>query len=441
MALTIGDYLYRQVVPGDAEVHMNFGNFEVLHAQVAKKAKGSTQPLAVEARLDLDTYSMSLEWFNVDSETGVQASEWFASGCVSFEDPDSWRSEWDRMSHLVLGRIEALEHMAKDGTASRLSKNLAYTLFKNVVDYADRYRGMDSVVIHDHEAYADITLIPERHGTWHTPPHWIDSVSHLAGLIMNGSDASNTRDFFYVTPGCDSFRLLKALEPGAKYRSYVRMFPTASEGENMHAGDVYIMQDEHIVGMVGQIRFRRVPRVLMDRFFSASDGKAIPTPAPKTTQPATQKTVKVVQQTAKSQPPPRKKSSAPKAPPKVQVTVNERLPPTPPSESVTPPNGKIESVKVEVQPLPAGTITPPESDDGADAGPVGQCLQLIARETGLGVSDLTPEATFAQLGVDSLMSLVLSEKFRAELGIEVKSSLFLECPTIEDMKGWIEQYC
>jgi asperthecin polyketide synthase len=46
-----------------------------------------------------------------------------------------------------------------------------------------------------------------------------------------------------------------------------------------------------------------------------------------------------------------------------------------------------------------------------------------------------------QLGVDSLMSLVLSEKFRAELGLEIKSSLFLECPTIGEMTGWLEQYC
>jgi asperthecin polyketide synthase len=72
---------------------------------------------------------------------------------------------------------------------------------------------------------------------------------------------------------------------------------------------------------------------------------------------------------------------------------------------------------------------------------VGQCLQLMARETGLDIGDLTADASFVQLGIDSLMSLVLSEKFRAELGIEVKSSLFLECPTIGDMTSWLEQYC
>lgn len=211
---------------------------------------------------------MSLEWFNVNAETGERAPEWFASAAVRFENPDAWTAEWNRTGHLALGRIETLQRLAVDGLANRFSKRLAYTLFKNVVDYSDWYRGIDDVTMHDYEAVANVTLIPDRHGTWHTPPHWIDSVCHLAGLIMNGSDAFNTQDFFYVTPGSDSFRLLKPLAPGAKYKSYVRMFPLPVEAGNMNAGDVYVLQDDLIVGVLCQIRFRRVPRLLMDRFFS-----------------------------------------------------------------------------------------------------------------------------------------------------------------------------
>ncbi|KAF4219428.1 hypothetical protein CNMCM6457_003033 [Aspergillus fumigatiaffinis] len=267
MAFTVGEYLYRRLVPSVKDVHMNLSDVEVLHAQVALEKKGSVQPLVLKAHLDLSTSSMSLGWFNASAETGECAAESFATAVVRFEDPAAWTREWDRISHLVQGRIEALEQRAAEGKASKLSKPLAYALFKNVVDYADRYRGMEQVVLHEHEAVAEVTLVAERHGTWHTPPHWIDSVSHLAGLVMNGSDASNTRDYFYVTPGCSSFRLLNPLKAGGKYRSYVRMFPLPEEA-NMYAGDVYILQGERIVGMVGQIRFRRVPRLLMDRFFS-----------------------------------------------------------------------------------------------------------------------------------------------------------------------------
>ena len=44
-----------------------------------------------------------------------------------------------------------------------------------------------------------------------------------------------------------------------------------------------------------------------------------------------------------------------------------------------------------------------------------------------------------ELGVDSLTSLVLAEKFKKELSIEIKSSLFLECLNVGDLKAWMEQ--
>ncbi|EEQ30779.1 conidial yellow pigment biosynthesis polyketide synthase [Microsporum canis CBS 113480] len=428
MAFTVGEYLYRRLVPNVKDVHMNLADVEVLHAQVAGKTKGSVQPLVLQAHLDLSTNSMSLAWFNADGETGECAAESFATATVRFEDPVAWKKEWARLTHLVRGRIEALEQRAAEGKASRLSKPLAYALFKNVVDYADRYRGMDSVVLDELEAMAEVTLVPERHGTWHTPPHWIDSVSHLAGLVMNGSDASNTRDYFFVTPGCDSFRLLNKLEPGVRYRSYVRMFPLP-EDPNMHGGDVYILQGEEIVGMVGMIRFRRVPRLLMDRFFSPPTTTSVAGPAPPVAA-ATAKGHNVIPTTpAVPTPAPAIATSNPIVNSAIAYKTPESTPPlAPSSESSTPKESPI--------------ATPPESEraDPMD-NMVSQCLRLMARETGLEVEALTGDASFVQLGVDSLMSLVLSEKFRAELGVEIKSSLFLECPTIGEMTAWIEEYC
>ncbi|KAJ5514172.1 hypothetical protein N7463_003724 [Penicillium fimorum] len=47
-----------------------------------------------------------------------------------------------------------------------------------------------------------------------------------------------------------------------------------------------------------------------------------------------------------------------------------------------------------------------------ESGVIGNCISPIARETGLEVSEITDETTFEQTGVDSLMSLVVAEKFR-----------------------------
>ncbi|KAL5343924.1 hypothetical protein BJX70DRAFT_405163 [Aspergillus crustosus] len=436
MALSVGEYLYRQVVPGK-EIYLNVGELEVLHATVANPAKNTAQPLYLDAHLDLPSQRMSLAWFNVDPATGEKAAESYATGSVRFEtNPEIWQTEWNRMTHLILGRIEALEHMAKEGKASQLSKPLAYALFKNVVDYADRYRGMDRVVIHDYEAFCDIKLIPERHGVWHTPPHWIDSVSHLAGLVMNGSDVSNTRDYFFVTPGYESYRLLKRLEPGARYRSYVRMFPL--EEANMFAGDLYILQEDQIIGMVGHLKFRQVPRLLMNRFFSAEAASKQSVAAATTAPTRATPSIPVVK-SSQPAPPSAKPASTPTPNGLPQSTNSVPRPPQPEKSSEPSMNGvktpEKQAAKAETGDT-SGDASQPEV-----SGVVGDCLQLIAKETGQGVSELTADATFVQLGVDSLMSLVLSEKFRAELGLDVKSSLFLECPTVGDMIQWLDQYC
>ncbi|KAI4246107.1 MAG: hypothetical protein L6R40_002059 [Gallowayella cf. fulva] len=437
ITLTLGEYLYKRMVPKTKEVHMNVTDMEVLHAQVAQKVTSSPQLLQMEAELDLDDQAMTVCWYNIMPDNS-RAPESFASTTVFFEDPTTWQTEWERVTHLVKGRIDSLSQMAADGKASKLSKSMAYTLFKNVVDYADKYRGMESVVINDYEAFADITLVPERHGTWNTPPHWIDSVSHLAGLIMNGSDASNTKDYFYVTPGCDTFRLSKSLEPGASYRSYVHMFPTKEQ--NMYAGDLYIFQDDVIIGMVGQIKFRRVPRLLMDQFFSAPDmaskgakahaapapkpAAAAPTPAPAAPATNGSKRTKGAKPAAlapvATSPAEDSSSGSESSQPSTAPTTPELLP-QPESKATTKPSGEVAAV--------------------SESAIVNDCINLIARETGLPLSELADSATFVEIGVDSLMSLVLSEKFRNELQVEVKSSLFLECPTVGELRGWLEMSC
>lgn len=406
MAMTIGEYLYKRLVPQAREVPMDVSNLEVLHAQVAHTDKSRAQLLQIEAKLDLDSNNMAIQWFNVNGEV-QRATEAYASATVLFTSLSDWRKEWDRVTHLVNGRIESLSRMALEGTANRLSRNMVYNLFKNVVDYNDHYRGMQSVVLDGLEAYAEIILNPDRHGTWHTPPHWIDSIFHVGGFVLNGSDASNTKDYFYVTPGWGSCRITQPLVACGRYRSYVRMAPT--EEKNMYAGDVYVLQDGVVVAMMGEMKFRRVPRLLMNQFFSPSDATSskthVPTAAPSAPAPT---------------PAPAAAGPDPKA-----------------LEPVAPAPAAVAKAPEPTGPTPKETAAPPPSN--SDSPIVTDCLKILARESGLDPSELVDSATFVELGVDSLMSLVLSEKFKGELGLDVKSSVFIECPNIGELKAWLDQ--
>jgi asperthecin polyketide synthase len=177
------------------------------------------------------------------------------------------------------------------------------------------------------------------------------------------------------------------------------------EEKNMYAGDVYVLQDGVIVAMLEEMKFRRVPRLLMNQFFSPSGATSSKATAP--TSVAERKVPVAV---------PRSKAAE-----AVSVPVME---PVPAAKAVEP------------------TVPPPkkESASATSGSPIiTDCLKILARESGLDVSELVDSATFVELGVDSLMSLVLSEKFKAELGIEVKSSVFIECPNIGELKAWLDQ--
>nr|A0A411PQP9.1 RecName: Full=Atrochrysone carboxylic acid synthase Agnpks1; Short=ACAS; AltName: Full=Agnestins biosynthesis cluster protein pks1; AltName: Full=Non-reducing polyketide synthase Agnpks1 [Paecilomyces divaricatus]QBG38888.1 nr-PKS [Paecilomyces divaricatus] len=420
IAYTLGEYLYKKLKPKSKQVHMNIANLEVLKGLIANKNPESHQLIQVSVTTsDIGSNTAELTWYNVHADGTVD--EPFASATLIYGDPSEWLSSWIPMTHLVQGRIHELERLAESGVANRFNHQMAYLLFANsLVDYAAKYRGMQSVVLHELEAFADVVLSTESGGRWTVPPYFIDSVAHLAGFVLNVSDAMDTQNNFCITPGWRSMRLARPLVAGGRYRSYVKMIPTA-EDPSVYLGDVYVLQDGVVVGMVGGIQFRRYPRILLSRFFSAPDDAHAPPVATSTSSkhavatPAT-KGVNGVK--------------AVKAAPAVNGTNGVKTVP-----AVNGTNGVKATPAVNgVKPAP-----PVEVEVNSDTT-TAKAIQIIAAESGLDLADLTDDSSFADLGVDSLMSLVIAEKFRADLGVVVGGSLFLEYPTIGDLRSWLEEY-
>lgn len=412
---------------------MNITNLHVTSALIAKKHSMDTpQLIQVTASTDdITSGVVDLTWQNVQEDGSCLDP--FATAHLEFGQADVWLESWSPMAHLVQHRIESLEQLAAEGKANRLSRNMAYTLFaKNLVDYADKYRGMQSVVMHDLEAFADVKLSEKvDSGTYTVPPYFIDSVAHLAGFIMNCSDSIDTNNNYCVTSGWKSMRFAEPLTPGARFRSYVKMIPT-KEDPSTYLGDVYIMRpdDNSIVGMVGGIHFRRFPRILLNRFFTA------PQPS------------KAAGQQAKSAPAAIKPTpvAAKPAQPRAKTTQASQSKPLPAKQEVWKEEPESSSSESEHSHSEASVNTSTTSIDvpATSAPPsnstVTKALELISQETAIDIAELTDDAEFANLGIDSLMSLVLSEKFQKELNVKVNGSLFLDYPTIGDLREWLEKY-
>lgn len=399
---------------------MNIANLEVVKGLIANKNPDTPQLIQVSiSTLDIHSHAAELTWSNIPDNMQ------FATATLYYGDSKEWLSSWVSTTHLVQGRIEDLERLADAGLANRFTRDMAYLLFaNNLVDYASKYRGMQSVVLNGLEAFADVTLSTEKGGVWTVPPFFIDSVAHLAGFIMNVSDSIDTKTNYCVTPGWQSMRFAKPLVAGAKYRSYVKMIPTADDPSTF-LGDVYILQDNVIIGMVGGIQFHRYPRILLSRFFSAPDDSKAPPIA--TASSAKQIQAKpAVQQAA-----PAKQTAFTQATPTSTSTS---------TSTATPVDTPASSTKSADPPASAAAPKPAASDPQAADTTAVKAIQIIASEAQLEMEDLTDDANMAGLGIDSLMSLIIAEKFREQLGIVVSGSLFLEFPAVGDLRAWLEEY-
>ena len=99
------------------------------------------------------------------------------------------------------------------------------------------------------------------------------------------------------------------------------------------------------------------------------------------------------------------------------------------------------------QPIPMAPA--PSSNAPQTAAPISgesyapklaQALTIIAEESGLALAELTDDTSFGDVGIDSLLGLVVSARFKEELGVDFDfNALFFDCPTVGDLKTFLGQ--
>lgn len=75
------------------------------------------------------------------------------------------------------------------------------------------------------------------------------------------------------------------------------------------------------------------------------------------------------------------------------------------------------------------------------AGPslASRALAVLAEEVGLSASEMVDDLNFADYGVDSLLSLTVTGRYREEMELDLDSSVFVDQPTIKDFKRLLNQ--
>ena len=390
MALTLAEYGYKLIQPDSTGVGMNVTSMAVPSPCIVKNIlKPESQIIQVEAKVNM-THQQATITISSPAKNGTKGTV-HATCIVKYESESTWVSTWQRRAFLIQSRMEMLWKKMESGQAHRILRGMAYKLFSTTVQYSDKFRGMNEVILDS--AHSEATSVVKfqagpSDGRFYLSPYLIDSVAHLSGFVMNASDGADTQSNAYISHGWESMRFVKRLESDKEYHAHVKMQPC---GKNMMAGDVHIFEEEIIVGEVGGLKFQRIPRKLLNTFLPPT---TVISPQERRETPHLQTTEKSV--------------TLVKAPqhPKQQVKLSLKAIP------------KVNTIASEL------TI---------------KALSIMAAEIGVKPTELADTIPFADLGVDSLMVLSISGRFREELDLDVSASLFAECPTIGDLKVFLTQ--
>lgn len=370
MALTVAKYLYQQLKPGTEVPAMSINKMEASKSLIA--GQSGDQLLRLHGEANIDAGQVKLHFYSITSEGKKRTDH--AKCVVSYINAQAAILNWRRYHYLIKPRVEALMDGVNDGSAEKMHRNTAYSLFGSFVKYGASYRGIEEVNLNleEYEATAKLAFqTTDGDGTFDCNPYWIDSIGHLSGLVVNVREALGDKAQVFISHGWEAMCFARPLSKDKVYRSYVKM---QSIGNKVMAGDVVLFEGDEIIGVIDGLKFQAIPRTLLNTFLPPPGG-----------------------------------------------TISKSVPPISPK-----------GVSQDQRPRKPRPLQTREQPQQAPRDISDRALRVAAAELGVPISELSGNVVFADIGVDSLMSLTISSRLREELDTEISSTLFVDCPCVAD---------
>jgi iterative type I PKS product template protein len=383
IALTIGEYAKQYAEKRSIKLGVEVANMNIQSALVAT-SDGKPQLLRTHAVFDAKQGSIYCTFSTVDDDGKVREQH---SNClIRLFDVEGARAALTTSAPRIKSRISTLQAQLQDlGNTFRYSKAMIYKMVGQLADFDPKYRALEAITLDSDALEAsgrvDFTKVSVD-GKFHTNPAYIDALSQLGGFVMNGNEGVDLDKELFVNHGWASLKLLETIDPTKTYTTHVKM----SEGKDkLWTGDITILDGDVIVGIFGGVALQGVPKRLMSYIVNAASKRTNGVAPQKTVEPASPR------------------SQAPKAVSAVVKTTTKQL----------------------------VTQAPVEDSN------ISTAINIISQESGVDVSDLTDDTNFDDIGVDSLLGIMVSSRIRDELGIDVDSAAFLEVRTVGSFKTFL----
>jgi noranthrone synthase len=288
--------------------------------------------------------------------------------------------------------IQKLKDRSSDLT--RYSGKRGYKLMSSLASFHPDYKLLDSVILDEDANEATCTVRIDGckdQGDYVANPAHVDALMQLSSFSMNANDDTNLDEHVFTNHGWGALQIYKKLQKGVTYEIYTKMTQT---GDHAH-GDVIVLDGDEVVAFFGDLALRKVPRKALKAVLEAASQRA-------------------ARHAGKIEP------SAAAVPRVIPKQTNHA---SSPASSVSgAPSFHDSGIATPMEEKPAYVFE--------------KALKIIAEESGIAEDDLTDDTAFADAGVDSLCSLVISSRLREELDMDLDPdfSLFESVATVGDLR-------
>ncbi|KAL6237529.1 putative sterigmatocystin biosynthesis polyketide synthase [Aspergillus navahoensis] len=306
-------------------------------------------------------------------------------------------------------RVEKLGQGLRRGEFIRYTTKSGYKLMSSMANFHPDYKLLNHLILNeaDNEAVSTMDFSAAKsEGTFAAHPAYVDAITQVGGFAMNANDNTDIQQEVYVNHGWDSFQVYQPLVRNKTYEVYARMAKD-EKGDLVH-GDTIVLDRDVVVAFFKGLSLRCVPRRGLRMVLQQASDKAARLHGGKS-------------------------AAIPQA--------SQRAAPTPDSQSAS----TISHAPKMASPTPVTRPTArkpaavarnlPRKDDAK----VMAVLSVISEENGVALEELTEESNFADMGIDSLSSMVIGSRLREDLGLELGAefSLFIDCPTVGSLKTFL----
>ena len=376
MAVAAARYIFSRSNPAKSTPTMVLIDLQITHPLVVSDEDVLQRTVEVDASR---IHGSDLVKVSFSSRAACSSAILEHGSCaVGLGEAAQLRANHRNSSQEAKAKLDYLVASAKTGKQLRLPKLIVYKLFASLVRYNAAYQIMDEVYLDNShkDAAASIRLTDNRNiGTFACNPYWIDGVIHLSGFILNG-DVTKSDDVAYISTGFKELSIFENLQQDTEYSAFSSIQHEDKKG--LSSGHVYVFQGQKLVAVCVGLLFQKMTKDVLRTIMRKSEVSTKPN------------------------------ASEHSADSKASVSL-------------------VRS-SVELASTAATSVSYVSESQVAQ-----NLLAAVASETGYTIEDLKPSVSFADVGVDSLMSIAIVTAVKRMTGVELPGSFFEEHPTVADV--------